>query len=791
LTRRLEKYQMKNKKIKIVLLDAYAIIHRAYHALPDFSSSKTGEPTGALYGLSAMLMKIITDLKPDHLIACFDLHQPTYRHELFKDYKANRKEKDEDLSKQIERSRELFTAFNVPIYEAEGFEADDVLGTIVEQVKDKKDVEVVIASGDMDTLQLVDGKKVKVFTLRKGINDTVMYDEKAVQERFGFGPGAIPDYKAFRGDPSDNIPGIAGIGEKTATELIKNFGSVRCLYKALKKDEENFERKGIKKRVVGLLKEGEEDAEFSKMLATIRRDAPIKFEIPKDNWQQGFEIQKVLDLYLELGFRTLTNRVRELFGKDEALPGVVGEEVSEKDLKEAAIALWVLDSSMTSSTLEDMLTHTKTASFAEAKKKIFAELKKQGTLSVFEEIEKPLISILEKMKRRGIRINVKYLKKLSTEYHKELEKIQKEIWQQAGEEFNINSPKQLGEILFDKLGLKNQKKTAGGARSTREAELAKLKDVHPIVQKILEYRELQKLLSTYIDNIPEMLEKDRLHATFLQTGTTTGRMASNDPNLQNIPIKSELGRAIRNAFVPSPGMVLSAIDYSQIELRVAAILSGDERLLDIFKNNEDVHTAVASKVFGVFAEDVSKEMRRRAKVINFGILYGMGVNALRQNLGTDRKEAQTFYNAYFENFSGLEKYLEDVKLEAHTKGYTETLFGRRRYFSGIKSPLPYVRAQAERMAINAPIQGTAADIMKIAMREIDLYLKEEKLEKQVHMLMQVHDELVFEIKREIAGKVIPRIKDIMESVLGDKQSKGVPIVANAKVGDNWGEMKSL
>jgi len=788
-----KKVTTKNKKTKIVLLDAYAIIHRAYHALPDFSSSKTGEPTGALYGLSAMLMKIISDMKPDHIIACFDLHGATYRHELFADYKANRKEKDEDLSKQIDRSRDLFTVFNIPIYEAKGFEADDVLGAIVEQTKDNKDIEIIIASGDMDTLQLVDKKKVKVFTLRKGINDTITYDEKAVKDRFGFGPELIPDYKAFRGDPSDNIPGIVGIGEKTATQLITTFGGVDDVYKKLEKDEEAFEKKGIKKRIVGLLKEGKEDAEFSKMLATIRRDVPIAFKVPEKSWEEGFEVSEVFELFKELGFRTLTTRVKDLFGGEVEEEEKDTEDVSEKELQETAIALWVLDSNITKPTRDDILSYAKVSTFSEAKKKIFSELKKQKTLTVFEDIEKPLIPILEKMKKRGVKINVEFLKELSKEYHKDLEKIQKEIYKEAGQEFNINSPKQLGEILFDVLELstKGQKKTAGGARSTRESELVKLKEEHSIIEKVLEYRELQKLLSTYIDNIPAMLEKGRLHATFLQAGTTTGRMSSNDPNLQNIPIKTEKGRVIRNAFVASKGHVLAALDYSQIELRVAAIMSGDKRLLEIFKNGEDVHNSVASSVFEVAPDEVTKEMRRRAKVINFGILYGMGVNALKANLGTDRKEAQQFYNAYFKSFSGLEGYLEEIKADARKSGYTETLFNRRRYFAGIDSPLPYIRAQAERMAINAPIQGTAADILKIAMKDIDGFLTKEKLEKDVHMLMQVHDELVFEITKEKALAVVPKIKKIMESVLTEKQSKGVPIIANTEVGDNWGEMKEI
>lgn len=776
---------MPSKKKKLILLDAYAIIHRAYHALPDFSSSRTGEPTGALYGLSAMLIKIITDIKPDYIVACFDLQGPTYRHEVFEDYKANRKEKDEDLSKQIDRSRDLFEAFNIPIYESEGFEADDILGTIVEQTKDEKDLEVIIASGDMDTLQLVSGKKVKVFTLRKGLNDTVTYDEGGVKERFGFGPELIPDYKAFRGDPSDNIPGIAGIGEKTATEIITKFGSVENVYK----NKSKLEKEGIKKRVATLIIDNEEDAVFSKMLATIRRDAPIKFIFPKVIWNDGFDSQKVLNLYKELGFRTLSERIKKVFGGEELQEET--EEVEDKDFREVAIAVWLLDSNLTNPDLEDILSCAKKDSFSLAKKKILSDIKKEKLDFVYEKMEKPLIPVIDKMEKRGISIDTKYLKKLSTEYHKDLDSLRKKIWKEAGEEFNINSPKQLGEILFDKLGLKTKKKTSTGARSTRESELQKISDEHPIIKLILEYRELQKLLSTYIDNIPDMLEDGRLHAKFIQTGTTTGRMASSDPNLQNIPIKSELGRAIRDAIFPTKGFVLASLDYSQIELRIAAILSEDERLLHIFKDGEDVHTSVASYVFGLPHDDVTKEMRRRAKVINFGILYGMGVIALQANLGTDRKEAQSFYNAYFDSFKGLSDYLDEVKREAHIKGYTETIFGRKRHFSGIDSPLPHIKAQAERMAINAPIQGTAADVIKLAMVDIDAYIEEEKLEKDVFLLMQVHDELVFEIKKEKATKVIKRIKDIMESVLSDKQSKKVPIVANAEIGDNWGAMKSI
>ena len=362
----------------------------------------------------------------------------------------------------------------------------------------------------------------------------------------------------------------------------------------------------------------------------------------------------------------------------------------------------------------------------------------------------------------------------------------------AGGEFNINSPKQLGEVLFDNLEIKvkNQKKTAGGARSTRESELEKMREEHPIIEEILKYRELQKLLSTYIDTIPTMVDDgQRLHTTFVQTGTTTGRLSSQNPNLQNIPIKSTLGRAIRNAFVAEKGTMLATFDYSQVELRIAAFLSKDQTLIDIFKHGRDVHTEVASKVFKVPADQVDKEMRRKAKVINFGIIYGMGVNALKQNLGTDRAEAQKFYEEYFTAFSTLASYLEGVKAAAAKTGFTETHFGRRRSFEGIRSKIPFVRAAAERMAINAPIQGTGADILKIAMIKIDEHIQKNNLRDDVSLLLQVHDELVYEIKENKVSEIAPQIRKIMENVIKPEEIFGVPLLSSFSVGKSWGTME--
>lgn len=784
-----------NKKHRVILLDAHAILHRAYHALPDFSSS-SGEPTGALYGLSTMLMKTITELEPDEIIAAYDLPEPTYRHEMFEEYKAGRPEIDEALVSQLQQSREIFSAFSVPYYEAAGFEADDILGTIVAKLADKKDVEIIIASGDLDTLQLVSGKRVRVYTMRKGIKETVIYDEAAVKERFGFAPKYLPDYKGLRGDPSDNIPGIPGIGEKTASKLIATFKTIETIFKKQEKDPGLLTEEGISKRIVNLLEEHKEDAHFSKMLATIRSDAPIDFTLPETPWCKRVEMQEILDAFEKLGFRSLVQRAKTLF-TDESEEKTAEKEEAEPDeteLAETAVALWLIDSTITNPTREDILQFTRANSFKEAREHIFERLESDGLMHVFKTIEQPLIPIVARMQERGIVIDENCLSKLSREYHKELTKIEKRIFEHAGREFNVGSPKQLAEVLFDELGIGGNrgKRTATGRRSTRESELAKLKDKHPIIEDILSFRELQKLLSTYIDAIPKLVGEDgRLHARFLQAGTTTGRMASANPNLQNIPIRTELGRQVRDAFVASEGFTLAAFDYSQIELRIAAFLSGDEKLIAVFKNGGDIHEAVAAEVFEVDKADVDSEMRRKAKVINFGILYGMGVSALQQSLDTDRAHAQEFLNAYFERFPGLAKHISEVKAEAAKQGYTETYFGRRRYIEGITSSIPYIRAGAERMAINAPIQGTQADIIKLAMVRIDEKLRKHKKHEDVYLLLQVHDELIYEIRTDVWDEVAPMINETMESVLTEKETNGVPIDVDASCGPRWGALERV
>ena len=764
----------KGKPKLLVLLDAHAIIHRAYHALPEFLSS-SGEPTGALYGLATMLMRIITELKPDYIVACYDLPGKTFRHEAYDGYKAKRVKADDALVAQLKNSREIFEAFGIPIYDAPGFEADDVIGTIVQKLKIKNSkLKIIIASGDMDTMQLVDNKKVQVYTLKKGLSDTILYDEDKVVARFGFKPTLLPDYKGLRGDPSDNIVGIKGIGEKMATDLILKFGTIEEIYKQfkIKNYELRFKEAGFSERIINLIKESEEEALFSKTLGKIRLDAPVKFNLPDKTFWQSADLSKIEQVFSKFEFRSLFARIRKFFGENGGSEGLLAgispkdESVNLEKLREVSVALWLINSDLVNPNLEDILLFAKTDSFEKAHKYIFEKLKEKKLLKVYEEIERPIMPLVKEMEDRGILIDKGYFEKLSREYHKELDILVKKIHQMAGGEFNINSPKQLAQVLFEKLGLKRGRRGASGAYSTKIEVLEELAGENLIVREIMRYRELQKLLSTYIDVIPQMVGPDgRLHAKFLQNGTVTGRFSSQDPNLQNLPIKSDLGKRIRGGFIAGAGRKLAAFDYSQIELRVAAMLSKDLKMTAIFKDKKDVHAGVASFVFGVPVERVTAEMRRQAKVINFGILYGMGVSALRKNLGGSREEAQKFYDNYFRQFSGLSSYLEGVKSFALKNSYTETLFGRRRNFPNISSRIPFLKNMAERTAINAPIQGTAADIIKLAIRYAHEDLAKAKMLDRVRLVLVIHDELVYEVEEGMVGEAAPVIKEAMENVL--------------------------
>ncbi|OGI63190.1 hypothetical protein A2818_00055 [Candidatus Nomurabacteria bacterium RIFCSPHIGHO2_01_FULL_40_12] len=794
----------KNNKI-LVLLDAHAIIHRAYHALPEFLSSK-GEPTGALYGLATMLMKIISDLKPDYIVACYDLPDKTFRHEAYDGYKIKRAKTDEALIVQLINSRKIFEAFNIPTYDSPGFEADDVLGTIVKKIKKNPPaggLKIIIASGDMDTMQLVDDKKVQVYTLKKGINETILYDEDAVVERFHFKPTLLPDYKGLRGDTSDNIIGIKGIGEKTATTLITTFGTIEEIYKKIKKNPELFKKAGISPRMTELIKNNEEEALFSKTLAMIRTDAPIDFVLSSKTFWETADLGKIEQVFILFEFRSLFARLKGFFNKNggESKTSTLdlsyklqeSEKIDKKMLEEAGIALWLINSDITSPNLEDILIFSNKKSFSEAYEYIFEKLKEEKLDKVYEEIEKPIIHIVKEMEDYGILIDKKYFEKLSLEYHKELDKLTAKIYEQAGMEFNINSPKQLGEVLFGKMGMKSgKKKGINGSFSTKVSILEELEEENPIIKAILAYRELQKLLSTYIDVIPKMIREDgRLHAKFIQNGTTTGRFSSQDPNLQNLPIKTELGKRIRGGFVAQKGYKLYAFDYSQVELRVAAMLSLDEKMTQIFREKKDIHNGVASFVFNVPLDKVDSGMRNKAKVINFGIIYGMGVSALRKNLGGTREEAQKFYDNYFNQFSGVKIYLEEVKKFALKHSYTETLFGRRRYFPNINSRIPFLKNMAERTATNAPMQGTAADIIKLAIRYTAEDLKKEGLPDKVHLVLVIHDELVYEVAEQVLPEADKIIKNAMENVLIRsylQYKTDIPLLVHSGFGDNFGSV---
>jgi len=840
------------KKEVLVLLDAHAILHRAFHALPAFSSPQ-GEPTGALYGFAAFLMKVFRELKPDYIAACYDLPEPTFRHAAYEKYKAQRAKLASDLASQIRRSYDLVKAFSIPVFEHPKFEADDMLGSIVHSVRDKKNLEVIIASGDLDTLQLVAGSRVRVYTLRKGLQDAVLYDEEKVKERYGFGPKYLPDFKGLKGDPSDNIIGIPGIGEKTASELIQKFGSLEKIFKSLKRDKKEFLKAGVKERTLKLLEEHEEEALFSKTLAEIRLDAPVKFSLEKADWRENYKKEKAELLLKELGFSSLLARLP--VGAEKIKEEKIEKSPSE-DLGAEHELFWYLEDGRTyaasrqGKVFETAFHPVSRNVFFDAKKflhefgnklafEIHSDLKIKAWLArpnlqnpslyqvfhnflpkepvleknlisavrrlpplsdaldreirekklerVWEEIELPLIRVLYLAERRGVLMDSEFLEKFSRDLAGKLAKLEGEIYKSAGLTFNINSPRQLAEVLFEKLKLSVPKarKTPSGARSTREEELLKLREAHPVVRDILKYRELFKLKSTYLDALPRLADEGgRVHTTFLQTGTQTGRLSSAEPNLQNIPIRSELGREVRKAFLASPGFSLVSFDYSQIELRIAAILSGDEKMSRTFRDGKDIHAVTAAEIFNVKESEVTPGMRRDAKVINFGILYGMGVNALAQSMEVPRERAEEFWREYFRDFSGVADWIEKIKKEVRRQGYVQTLFGRRRYLPEIYSSAEYIQKEAERMAVNAPIQGTAADIAKLAMIRAQKFI-DENFVLDAYQLLQIHDELLFEVKKERIKDFVPGVRKILEGIYEGE----IVLTAEAKVGDNWAEMK--
>ena len=879
---------------KLVLIDANALVHRAFHALPPTLNSPQGVPTNAVFGFTSVLIKMIKDLKPDYIAAAFDLAGPTFRHEEFAEYKSHRIKAPDELYLQVPYIKEILTKFGIPIFEKAGFEADDLIGALAEQSKVTDDLQVVIMTGDLDTLQLVEGNKVVVFTLRKGVTDTFTYNEKEVKVRYNLKPSQLTDFKGLKGDPSDNIPGVPGIGDKTASALIGEFGSIENLYTALEKGKKS---KLLTPKLLERLVENKDQAFFSKRLATIIRDVEIDFDLAKTEWYAHLDRPALEKVLKDLALYSLVKRINEIdparvetdgtileplkaaslfegstsdtashiLGTDKEIKdlfkhleqgngfaidiqsglvligldqetysfpetsverdefrGTFGQILRndklgkithdakmvsrwalarEMELKgvlfDAKLAAYLVNSDIKDYTLErlyfmefgqDMAGEPiqRPKYIALFKERYEAKLLSLGLESVLSDIELPLAPILGRMEARGILVDDARVKTLSKKVSEELAKLEKEISDLAGSQFNINSPQQLSEVLFEKLELKGKvKKTGTGARSTAAGELEKLIDEHPIVALILKYRELQKLKTTYIEPFPTLVDSGgRLHTTYNQTGTTTGRLSSQDPNLQNIPIRTELGQEFRKAFIAAPGCQLVSCDYSQLELRIVAHISGDKAMTEAFRRGQDIHTRTAAGIFHVDPDKVTKDMRRQAKVLNFGILYGMGVMGFQRAVGVGRNEARAFIDNYLQEFSGIARYMEETKDRAHKEGYVATIFGRRRQFLDINSGIPQLVATAERMAINHPIQGTEADLLKLAMIKVQ-ELIDRKYRDSVWMLLQVHDELLFEMKKEVIPEATKEIKGIMETV----HQFNVPIVVDAKIGDNWSEMQ--
>ena len=874
---------MEQKAKTLVLLDGNALIHRAYHALPPLTT-KSGETVQAVYGFTMTLLSVLEKFHPEYIAASFDLAGPTFRDELYAEYKATRQKAPDDLYAQIPKVKDMTRAFNIPIYELVGYEADDCVGSIAKQAG-ALGVNVIIVTGDNDALQLVD-ERISVFSIRKGLKDLVLYDRTAVEAKYGFGPELLPDYKGLAGDTSDHIPGVPGIGAKGATDLLREFGTLENIYVHLGDVKESLQKK---------LEAGRESAILSKKLGTIDTAAPVTLVLA-DCVTHDFEQEKVAALLRECEFFSLLKkipgqsivRIEESAGRTRSTKVVQkkmkkGMEISAwlEEVKGRGVALVLSDETdslfggigiteiefaadeNTQVTVEwneetkEILTaffeHPKrpkivfdskaamhrlmregillagvardvslmdylldagsrqsfsdlisrelgeenskaraaalyqiNAVLGQRLKDISATQKSQQTLlDVYASLDLPLIPILFRMEKKGIRLNTGTLRNMSDDVTQEIVVLEKKIWDVAGREFNINSPKQLADILFVDLGIptKNIKKNKTGI-STASTELEKLRAEYPIVALVEQYRELFKLKTTYLDALPSVVDMhSRIHTTYHQTIAATGRLSSSDPNLQNIPARQSWSKQIRGAFEAESGYVLVGADYSQIELRVAAHLSNDTNMIEAFQQGEDIHRKTAAVVFGVDPEAVTSDMRRQAKVFNFGILYGMGAFGLAQAADIDQKEAGKFIEAYFSRFAGVAKYLEASKAFAREHGYVETELGRRRSVPEIQSQNVQVARSGERMAVNMPVQGLAADIMKLAMVAAD-QLVTEKYSETATMLLQVHDEIIFEVREEAVADFTKDLKQVMETVYTLK----VPLTVEIASGKNWGEV---
>lgn len=864
---------------KLLILDSNSILNRAFYGVR-YLSARDGTPTNAIYGFLNILLKLIKEQEPDYICAAFDVKAPTFRHKQYEGYKAQRKPMPEGLAAQMPLAKDVLRAMGVTILEKEGYEADDIIGTVA-RLCEESEISCFIATGDKDDLQLTSDKTKVILTVTKsGYNETIIYDDKAVKEKYHVTPTEFIDVKALMGDPSDNIPGVKGVGEKTAMSLIEKHHSIEYIY-------ENIDGIGLKGAMLQKMKDGREMAFMSKELATINRNTPIEFNAEEcvfDGFENNGELYEILkrlelnsiikkldlsggdnvkenedifkDFSYQVGDKNMINGDKVTvvldFDGDNISSAAVGagnnavvlneqDDIKELleddsiakvmfDVKEAivklngridiknisddtAIAAYLVDPAKNEYTIEKLASEyfgtviekpeVKQLSLLDDVESDRSEylakcavalgvlnecigdkIKENGQEKLYQEVELPLVTVLAHLEINGFLVDDNQLKEFADKLGEKIDALTNEIYMLAGEEFNINSPKQLGVILFEKLELKPVKKTKTGYATNADV-LEKLRDKHPIVNFIMEYRQLAKLKSTYCDGLTAVVNPNthRIHSVFTQTVTVTGRLSSTEPNLQNIPTRTELGREIRKMFVAKDGYVLVDADYSQIELRVLAHIANDETMINAFRNNEDIHAVTASQVLGIPLEDVTKEQRSSAKAVNFGIVYGIGEFSLAQDLHISVKEAKAYIESYLEKYHGVRNYMESIKEQAKKDGYVKTMLNRIRYIPELKSPNYNIRQFGERVALNTPIQGTAADIIKLAMVRVDNRLINEGLKSK--LILQVHDELIVEAHKDEVDKV----KQILSEEMQNAMELNVPLKVDMSTGHSWYDAK--
>ena len=851
--------------MKLMILDGNSIVNRAFYGVRPLNAPD-GRPTNAVYGFLAILQKLLEEQKPEAVCVSFDLKAPTFRHKEYEGYKAQRKAMPEELAEQIPMLKETLDAMGIRRYELEGYEADDILGT-ASAICERDGWDCVIVTGDKDSLQLISDKtSVCNVKTRMGQTETIVYTPERFREEYGFEPKLMVDLKALMGDSSDNIPGVPGVGEKTAMALVQNYGTIENIYAKL-------DSLDVKDSVKKKLAQGKDSAEKSYWLATIVRDVPLEFKPEENLWDRDYT-PELYGIFKSLGFNKFIEKwglepgsvpagntqeakglehcapltaeeTEELIKAVKSAPWVAvysldgldsleicdGEKVYEaawnrcgenydrllravfspevkkaghniKDLMgllmkeglstegfvfDTALAAYLLEATESDYAPERISVRYagRELSGAEAVFALYptldAKMKELGMEKLYYDIELPLCRVLSEMEESGFYVDRKALYDFGESLNAGINALQESIWSHAGHEFNINSPKQLGAVLFEELMLPYGKKTKTGW-STNADVLEKLQDKHPIVKEVLDYRMLTKLKSTYAEGLLKVISQDgRIHTSFQMTVTATGRLSSTEPNLQNIPVRKELGAQIRNMFVAAPGMMLVDADYSQIELRLLAHISGDQAMKEAFLSGEDFHTVTASKVFGVPVEQVTPTLRSRAKAVNFGIVYGISAFSLAQDIRVYTNEAKAYMDAYLERYHGVRDYMKNIVESAKEKGYVSTIYGRRRYLPELKSSNFNMRSFGERVALNMPVQGTAADIIKLAMVNVHRRLKETGL--KARLILQVHDELIV----ECPGEEAEQVRDILTEEMENAAHLSVPLVAEAHIGHSWAE----